>query len=151
MAALGAVVDQALREELALLVLNYIAEVNARVTQEELAEAVERALPESGGDTMPTLAETWRQQGVERGRQEGIERGRQEGIERGRQEGRREGLISGIELALDLKFGAAGLALMPEIRAIDDVATLQAAQNAIRPAATAEDVRAVYAVVAPER
>jgi hypothetical protein len=142
---LAQVVDRALQEELALTVLNYIAEVNASVTEEELVEAVEQALPESGGGTMPTLAETWKAQG----RQEGIQRGRQEGIERGRQEGRREGLISGIELALDLKFGAAGLALMPEIRTIADVATLQAIQNAIRTAVTPEDVRAVYAVGAP--
>jgi predicted transposase/invertase (TIGR01784 family) len=138
-ATLAQVADRALRKEIAMLVLSYIAQVNAGVTEEELAEALERALPESGGDTMPTLAETWRQQGIERGRQEG------------RQEGRREGLISGIELALDLKFGALGLALMPEIRAINDATTLQAVHAAIRAAVAPEDVRAVYALGTPER
>ena len=61
------------------------------------------------------------------------------------QEGRREGLLSGIEVALDVKFGADGLALMPQIAAIDDVVQLQTIQSALRTAATVDDVRRLIA------
>jgi hypothetical protein len=35
--------------------------------------------------------------------------------------GRKEGLLAGIAVALRIKFGPSGLALLPEIRQIDDV------------------------------
>jgi len=53
-------------------------------------------------------------------------------------------LLNGIELALDVKFGAGGLALMPELAAVTDLAMLQAVSDAIRTAPTVDDVRAVY-------
>ena len=53
-------------------------------------------------------------------------------------------MLNGIELALDLRFGAAGLALMPEIAAIDKVATLQAIRDALRTVASPEALRALY-------
>jgi hypothetical protein len=59
-------------------------------------------------------------------------------------EGIRTGLLSGIELALDLKFGAAGLAILPELSAIEDVSDLRAVHAAILTATTPEDVRAAY-------
>jgi predicted transposase YdaD len=68
-----------------------------------------------------------------------------EGRAEGREQGLREGLLAGIELALELKLGPAGLALMPEIAAIPDTATLNAVRSAIRTAATPDDVRRVYA------
>ncbi len=62
----------------------------------------------------------------------------------GLEEGLREGLLPGIELALKLKFGQAGVVLMPEIRQIEDVALLQAVQSSIEFAATPDAVRAIY-------
>jgi hypothetical protein len=56
-----------------------------------------------------------------------------------------EELHPSIELALDLKFGAEGLQLMPEIRQIDDVEMLWAIRDAIKPAASPEVVRLVWA------
>jgi hypothetical protein len=67
--------------------------------------------------------------------------GREEGLAEGRVEGRAEG----IELALKLKFGDAGLRLMPEIRAITDAAKLKEILLAIPAAATPEDLRRVWA------
>ena len=70
------------------------------------------------------------EKGRQEGRQEGVQIGRQEGVQIGRQEdvqiGRQEGLLEGIALGLKLKFGATGLALLPEIREIQDVVVLEA-------------------------
>jgi hypothetical protein len=66
------------------------------------------------------------------------------GREEGRQEGRREALLPGIALALELKFGDVGVALIPEVQALTDVAQLQAVLDSIRGAATVDEVRAVY-------
>jgi hypothetical protein len=56
----------------------------------------------------------------------GAERvGREEGLAEGLARGREEGLLAGIAVALRIKFGQSGLALLPEIRQIDDVGLLQ--------------------------
>lgn len=66
--------------------------------------------------------------------------------ERPREDGAiRAARIDGIAIALGLKFDDAAATLLPEIRRIEDVATLEAIMAAIGPAATAADVRAVYA------
>jgi hypothetical protein len=67
----------------------------------------------------------------------GMEKGREQGLE----EGRREYLLKGIELALELKFGAEGQALASAVGKQTDLAVLEAVFNAIRPAASVEDVR----------
>jgi hypothetical protein len=79
--------------------------------------------------------------GRERGRQEGRHEGRQEG----RQEGQQEGLTKGIAVALEMKFGAAGLQLVPEIGKIEAIEKLEAVLKAIPRAATLEDLRQVWA------
>ncbi len=70
--------------------------------------------------------------------------GREKGRADGLLKGRAEDLLAGIELGLDLKFGAAGLALMPEIRQLADVAVLQAVHQAIKSASTPEELRRIY-------
>jgi hypothetical protein len=59
----------------------------------------------------------------------------------GLEKGRAEGLQKGIELALELKFGAEGLALLSDIRQLSDPALLQAVLDGIRTAGTPADVR----------
>jgi len=56
-----------------------------------------------------------------------LDRGRNEG----RTEGRTEGICSGIELGLKLRFGQAGVALMPRIREVKDPSALELLLNAI--------------------
>jgi hypothetical protein len=58
---------------------------------------------------------------------------------------RTEELRAGIQLGLELKFGAEGLQLMPEVKEITDVEVLRAVRDAIKPAAGPDDVRRVWA------
>jgi hypothetical protein len=51
----------------------------------------------------------------------------------------------GIELALKLKFGAAGLELVPKTRQVGDLTVIRAIYRQIEPARTIDDVRRVYA------
>ncbi len=74
----------------------------------------------------------------------GIEKGIEEGVEKGRQQGIREGLLAGIELGLELKFGSAGLHVLPEIRKIEDVDVLRAIHAGIRTVTVAEELRLIY-------
>jgi hypothetical protein len=60
-----------------------------------------------------------------------------------RNEGLREGLLEGIELGLDVKFGQRGRRLLPRISALDDVATLRALSRVLKSATTLEEVRAL--------
>ncbi len=55
--------------------------------------------------------------------------------------GRWEELYSGIELALEIKFGNTGLELMPVIHKISDLQQLKAFQHAIRTANSVEELR----------
>jgi hypothetical protein len=86
--------------------------------------------------------------GEERGFQEGKQEGKQEGRQEGKQEGKQEGLLAAIELGLDLKFGADGLALLPTIAKISDLDRLQAIYAALRGTASLAEIRclAVFSV-----
>jgi len=85
--------------------------------------------------------------GREAGLEEGLQRGRQEGM----QEGLREGLLAGIESGLKLKFGTDGLALLPDIRQIDDVQVLRTINRAIEEAASPEALRQIWSTASNER
>ncbi|HZU36343.1 MAG TPA: hypothetical protein VFA18_10570 [Gemmataceae bacterium] len=74
----------------------------------------------------------------------GREEGRQEGRLEGRQEGRTEGLLRGIETALALRFGEAGVRLLPEVRLLHDPDRLEAILTQIPTVATPEDLRRLW-------
>lgn len=59
--------------------------------------------------------------------------------------GRAAGLLDGIALALDLKFGDAAAPVIAEVRELTDVSLLEAILGQIKPAATLDEVRRVYA------
>ncbi|MHC5723156.1 MAG: Rpn family recombination-promoting nuclease/putative transposase [Nostoc sp.] len=65
------------------------------------------------------------------------------GEERGEQRGRKEELYSGIELALEIKFGNQGLELMPIISQITDLQKLKAIQQAIKTVNTVNELQQV--------
>jgi predicted transposase YdaD len=68
----------------------------------------------------------------------------QEILQQGQQEGMRQGLLIGIALGLELKFGAEGLQLLPEIGEIEDVGLLKAISQAIKTVNTLEALRQIY-------
>jgi hypothetical protein len=53
-------------------------------------------------------------------------------------------LLDGIELALRIKFGEGGQAIVPEIRQITDLEVIRAVYDRIETARTVDDVRGVY-------
>jgi hypothetical protein len=55
-----------------------------------------------------------------------------------------EGMLRGIEVALGVKFGAAGLELMPELRQIRDPELLGKVLARIKAAASPDDLRRVW-------
>jgi flagellar biosynthesis/type III secretory pathway protein FliH len=65
-----------------------------------------------------------------------MEKGLAAGLEKGVAEGLEKGLEKGIELALELRFAAAGLALMPDIRKIHDADLLEQILASIKHADT---------------
>ena len=58
--------------------------------------------------------------------------------------GMRQGLLQGIEVCLELKFGAEGLALMPELREIRDHELLGKILTRIKTADSPADLRRVW-------
>lgn len=62
------------------------------------------------------------------------------------QESQKRGLLSGIELALELKFGSEGLQLMPEISQITDIDTLRAIREGLRTMNSLEEIRPIYRI-----
>ncbi len=60
----------------------------------------------------------------------------------GLEQGRMAGLLAGIEAILDLKFGAAGVEVMPLLREIDDIDRLDVLLQQIKTAASLAEVRA---------
>ena len=61
--------------------------------------------------------------------------------EKGRAEGIQEEIQEGIELALELKFGADGLALMPLVRQANKPELLRTVRQTLRTAETLEPIR----------
>ena len=76
--------------------------------------------------------------------QQGLQQGLQQGEQQGEQRGLRQGLLSGIRLGLKLKFGQAGVVLIPEIAPIEDVGVLQAIEEGIELADSPEELRQLY-------
>jgi len=73
----------------------------------------------------------------------GEELGEARGEARGELRGRREELYSGIELALEIKFGNQGSELMPIISQITDLQKLKAIQQAIKTVNTVNELQQI--------
>ncbi|RKX83136.1 MAG: transposase [Spirochaetes bacterium] len=117
--------------------LRYIVSATDKVSIKDLEETL-KDIPE-GGKAMPTIAEQWLKQGIEKGKREGI----QEGIREGIQEGIREGLLEGIELGLKLKLGTEGLKIYPKVARVEDIHKLRAIKSSIETASSVKDIEAL--------
>ena len=80
----------------------------------------------------------------EDGRREGFQQGIQQGIQQGRQEALREGLLKAIQFGLELKFGMAGLALLPDIQKLQDLDLLNTIQEALKIANSPQEIRLLW-------
>ncbi|MEH2203718.1 MAG: hypothetical protein V7K53_06490 [Nostoc sp.] len=63
---------------------------------------------------------------------------------RGIEQGKREGLLEGIEMGLELKFGSEGLTILPEIVQIQNVEILSAILTSIKTVNNLEELRQIY-------
>jgi hypothetical protein len=71
---------------------------------------------------------------------EGFQQGRQEAL----REGLREGLLKAIQFGLELKFGVAGLTILPEIQKIQQLELLNNIQEALKIAKSTEELRLLW-------
>lgn len=71
-------------------------------------------------------------------------------MERGKELGKQEGLLTAIELGLELKFGATGLAFLPTIRHVQNVEVLRTLAEGIKAAQSVTELRELYAALMAE-
>ena len=76
---------------------------------------------------------------------EAMKRGEEKGLEKGEKEGKKEGLQAGIRLGLKLRFGEAGLALLPDLAKIEDNDRLRRLLDALERVKGIEEFRALIA------
>ena len=128
-------------------ILRYISGVRRDKSDAEMREAIERAFP-AGGEMMETILERWAERGFQRGMHQGLEQGVQQGLQQGlwqgKREGVREGLLAGIKLGLKLRFGSAGLRLLPGIYKIEDVDVLRAIHEGLEMVSTLDELALLY-------
>ena len=71
--------------------------------------------------------------------EEALKEGLKEGLQEGLRQGKREGLLEGIALGLELKFGAKGLQVLPDVQEIQDPDLLEVLHRALREVQTLDE------------
>jgi len=99
--------------------LKYIvnAAPTGNISYEDLRVAVDEALPDKGGEIMPTIADTLREEGMQQGVQQGI----QQGVQQGMLEDAREAVIDNLEM----RFDVVPQSIIKIINGIDDISILK--------------------------
>ncbi|MBI3653563.1 MAG: Rpn family recombination-promoting nuclease/putative transposase, partial [Acidobacteria bacterium] len=87
-------------------VIKYLTETTAKLTDQDLQEAVKPLFESKGGELMPTIAETWKREGI------------QIGLQKGRQEGRQEGTTALTLRLLHKRFGTLDKRTQAQIKAL---------------------------------
>jgi hypothetical protein len=123
--------------------VQYLVTAAETITERDLREAFTATIP--GGDVIvSTIAQQWIAQGFQKGLQQGLQQALLQGIQQGQQQGLRQGLFDGITLGLELRWGSAGLYLLPEIGRIEDVHVLRAIHEGLKRVSTPEELRQIY-------
>ena len=95
---------------------------------------------------MKTIAQTYIDQGYELGLEQARQEMQQE-IQKAYQEAQAEkrlGLLSSIELGLELKFGKEGLGLFKEVQQIQEMSLLSAIRAALKFVSDLGELRSIY-------
>lgn len=112
-------------------ILIYANQLRPELSAKHLAALAQEALPQWGETVMDKTFESLIQQGRKVGLLEGWQEGLQEGRQVGLNEGLMEGLHEALALGIELKFGAAGLELLPHLKRITDIAALRRLRQAL--------------------
>lgn len=110
---------------------------------EEFSQAFDADVAALEEETDVKYVTSWERHGI----QKGLEQGRAEGLAEGRIEGRiegRKGVLEGIEIALDARFGASGLAIMPKVRRSREIADLRKFLRFLKKAQNIDEVRTYF-------
>lgn len=123
------------------------------INREEIKTALIDIFSKEGESTMTTIAQTFIEQGrkemeleVQKAYQE-VKRVREEMAQKAQQElqaKERQGLLSSIELGLELKFGQEGLGLFNEVQQIEEMSLLSAIRAALKFVRDLGELRTIY-------
>lgn len=116
----------------------------AKLDRAEKVELQQRLAQSQHREATMGLIQEAREEGKQEGIQQGFQQGLQQGFHKGRQEALREGLLKAIQFGLELKFGMAGLALLPDIQKIQDLDLLNTIQEALRIANSPQEIRLLW-------
>jgi len=105
------------------LFIKYILKTQEKMSFEDLKKEAEK-LSITGGESIMTIAEKLKKEGIEIGKEEGLKKGREEGII--------SGLLEGIEGMIEIKYGESSLRLMKDISKIESIDKLEKIKNTIR-------------------
>ena len=110
------------------VIFEYLNNVKTVLTREEV-EKVYHEVQKERGEMMGSFIDIWVEKGEKKGEEKGIIKG----------------LLDGLETALDIKFGMEGIRLMPELRDINSLETLQLLRSAVKTANSPQELRSIYA------
>ena len=123
------------------------------IHREEIKTALVETFKKEGDSVMKTIAQTYIDQGYELGREQARQEMQQEikkayeEAQKIRQEAQAEkrlGLLSSIELGLELKFGKEGLGLFNEVQQIQETKLLSAIRAALKFVSDLSELRSIY-------
>lgn len=109
-------------------VFRYLMSSAETITEDNLRENVKKQLAE-GGQIMGTIAQKYIDIGMEKGMEKGMERGKI------------IGLLDGIELVLEVKFGDTGIKEFAWIKQINDIKRLEKIRDSLKLVKTLEELR----------
>lgn len=81
---------------------------------------------------------------------EALDESKAAGEAAGERSGMRQGLLAAIELGLELKFGATGLALLPAMRQVENLDVLRALYEGVKTAQQLTELRELYQTLVPD-